>query len=134
MFVQVLKPGYSFRPETLATSEVPSAEADLIAQMSGCGGHFTRDSKRVPPVGSCNLSAASDVLLSYLLATSSDYRNSGVRFDDRPPPCPAKELPWVASLTLLGGSRDLIQPCPQGRWAKSGQVRLGLLLGQSLGP
>ncbi len=127
----VLKPGYPRRQETLATSEVPSAEADFIAQMPGCAGHFTRDSKREPPVGSCNLSAASDVLLSFLLVT---IETAAVRFDDRPPPCPAKELPWVASLTLLGGSRDLIQPCPQGRWAKSGQVRLGLLLGQSLGP
>jgi hypothetical protein len=77
MFVQVLKPGYPLRPETSATSEVPSAEADFIAQMPGGAGHFTRDTKHVPPVGSCNLSAASDVLLSYLLATSTNYRNSG---------------------------------------------------------
>jgi hypothetical protein len=57
MFVQVLKPGYLLCQETLATSEVPSAEADYIAQMPGCAGHFTRDTKRVPPVGSWNLSA-----------------------------------------------------------------------------
>jgi hypothetical protein len=124
MFVQVVKPGYSFRPETLATSEVPSAEADFIAQMPGCGGHFTRDSKRVPPVGSCNLSAASDVLLPYLLATSSDDRNSG-----GPLRRPASALSCKG--TSLGGQPDLTRslriPRPNSTVpaGQVGQVRSG---------
>jgi hypothetical protein len=89
--------------------------------MPGCADHLTRDTKRVLPVGSCNLSACAcpgSLRLIYLLA--SNHRNCGV------PLCKQRnsELPWVTRLTFLGGSRDLMQRNVPAGQVRSSQVRL----------